>query len=62
MNRKNMLPVGLGAIAAIAAALVFVFRSKDKKEKPPRKAPQLKIENPGVQSEFTTAASDSQMG
>ena len=60
MKKKNMLLIGIGA--AMAAAFFFFKTKGDKEERPPKKAPQLDIQNPGEQSEFTTAASESEIG
>lgn len=55
--------MAIGAIAATAAALFFIKkRSEEATEKPPKKAPQLDIENPGDQSEFISSPSDSELG
>lgn len=63
MKKNQQLLIGLGAaLVAAAAALYFFNRKGSGREKPPKKAPQLPIENPGDQSEFTTAASESEMG
>jgi hypothetical protein len=63
MRKKNVLFVGIAAGLAAAAA-IFFFWKKDQntEEKPPKKAPQLVIDNPGEQSEFTTSASESEVG
>jgi LPXTG-motif cell wall-anchored protein len=63
MKKNNLLLMGIGALVAVAAAIFLVRRNRTGNEdKPPKKAPQLDIENPGDQSEFTTAASASEMG
>lgn len=63
MKKKNMLWLGIGA-AVITLATLFMLRKKEEgnSEKPPKKAPQVPINNPGEQSEFTTAASESEIG
>ena len=63
MKKKNMLWLGIGA-AVITLATLFMLRKKGEgnSEKPPKKAPQVPINNPGEQSEFTTAASESEIG
>ena len=61
MKKKNMLLIGIGTVMA-AAAFFFLKKKNDKEEKPPKKAPQLDVQNPGEQSEFTTAASESEIG
>jgi len=63
MNKKNWIIAGIGAALAAAAAVWLVLKKKENgPEKPPRKAPQVPIANPGDQSEFTTAASELELG
>ena len=62
MKKKDMLLVGIGLGAAVAAAAIFFFWKREKDEKSPKNAPQVPIENPGEQSEFTTSASESEVG
>ena len=65
MKKKDMLLIGIGIGAALtAAAVIFLWRKKEmeNEEKPPRDAPQVPINNPGEQSEFTTSASESEIG
>ena len=58
-----MLLVGVAAALATAAAVFFLRkRRKEPQEKPPKNAPQVDIKNPGEQSEFTTTASESEIG
>lgn len=62
MKNKNVL-VGIGALVAAAVALFVVRKKKvDSGEKPPKKAPQLHIENPGTQDNFPTSAVESEIG
>ena len=63
MKKKDMLFIGIGIGAALAtAAAVFFFLNKKDGEKPPKNAPQVPVNNPGDQSEFTTSASESEIG
>jgi hypothetical protein len=63
MNKKTMIVMGIGAAVAAGTAIYWVVKNrKGQTEKPPRKAPQLKVNNPGEQSEFVTMASESQIG
>lgn len=63
MKKKNLLLVGIAVALAIVAVIFLVRKRKaDKGEIPPRKAPQLSLENPGEQSEFITSASESEIG
>jgi gas vesicle protein len=65
MKKKEMLMlgIGIGAVVATAAAIiVFCKRDKSGEEKPPKNAPQVPVDNPGDQSEFTTSASESVVG
>lgn len=55
--------VGMLSALATGLALLFVMKKKGaKEERPPKKAPQLDIENPGTQSEFLTTATESEVG
>jgi hypothetical protein len=63
MKRKDVLLMGIAAGLATAAAVFFFWKKNQKaEEKPPRKAPQVPLGNPGDQSEFTTSASESEIG
>ncbi len=64
MKNKNWIWVGAGALVAVAATLFFIKKNKKNhnNEKPPKKAPQLDIENPGSQSDFPTAPNPSEVG
>lgn len=53
------------AIISFLAAAFFGYRNSRPviaKEQPPRRAPQLPVENPGDQSNFPKSASESQLG
>jgi hypothetical protein len=54
----------ISLLSFIAAAIISFRRSKahSPAETPPKNAPQLPIENPGDQSEFPKAASESEIG
>lgn len=63
MKQRNIILAGIGAALAVAATVFFLKRNKkDHSEKPPKGAPQVKVENPGDQSEFATSPSDSDLG
>ena len=63
MKQKNIILLGLGAVLATAATIFFLKRNKNKvSEKPPKGAPQVKVENPGDQSEFASSPSASELG
>lgn len=63
MKKKNMLILGIGAALATAATVFFLRKKKTSQdEKPPKNAPQVPLGNPGDQSEFTTAATESEIG
>jgi LPXTG-motif cell wall-anchored protein len=59
MKKNNIIASIIGALVALGATVFFINKKKkqDKDENPPKDAPQLKIENPGEQSEFTAAPS-----
>jgi hypothetical protein len=62
MKKKNLLWIGIGVALAAAATIFFINKKNGQSGKPPKKAPQLDIENPGEQSEFATSPSDSEIG
>ena len=63
MKKKNVLLIGMSAALATVAAIFFLKKkNQNAGEKPPKKAPQLPVANPGDQSEFTTSASESEIG
>lgn len=63
MKKKDFFLVGIAAgLAAATAIFYFLKKNEDADEKPPKKAPQVPIKNPGEQSEFTTSASESEIG
>ena len=57
-----MIWFGIGAAVATLATLFLIRKKAGSAEKPPKKAPQVPIQNPGEQSEFTTMASESELG
>jgi len=61
---KKNIKILLGITVGLATAAVFFLlkKKKDIGEMAPKKAPQLPIDNPGEQSEFTTSASESEVG
>ena len=63
MKQKNIILLGLGAAFATAATIFFLKRNKNNQSgKPPKNAPQVKVENPGDQSEFASSPSASELG
>jgi hypothetical protein len=55
--------IGFGSVAVIATAWWLISKKRTaSEEKPPKNAPQLKIENPGSQDEFIPSASESGLG
>jgi hypothetical protein len=65
MKQKLPIPIIAGMLSAWAAGLILLFVMKKRaarEEKPPKKAPQLDLENPGNQSEFITTATESEVG
>ncbi len=65
MKQKFPLPLVAGVVSALAAGLTLLFVTKNKSQqasRPPRKAPQLNIDNPGSQDEFPKPPIESQLG
>jgi hypothetical protein len=63
MNKKTMIVLGIGAAVAAGSAIYWVLKNrKGLTDKPPKNAPQIKVNNPGEQSEFVTMASVSEIG
>jgi hypothetical protein len=63
MKHRNRRLIGIGSLLAVAAS-VFVFRRNrnQDQEKPPKRAPQLNIENPGSQDDFPKPPMESEIG
>jgi hypothetical protein len=64
MKKYTPFLIGFGSAAVILTAWSLLKKKNEQKdeEKPPKKAPQLDIENPGNQDEFTPSASESGLG
>ena len=61
MKKRHYLVIGI-ATGLLAAAILHFLTDNEESDKPPKKAPQVPIHNPGEQSEFTTSASESEIG
>lgn len=65
MKKRDRKILAIGAAFAMAAAGTYFFVRQNRRyhaARPPKKAPQIPIENPGDQSEFTTSFSPSELG
>lgn len=63
MTNRNKWLIGIGSVlAAVAAVLVIKKNKTNGDDKPPKKAPQLDIENPGSQHDFPAAPTRSDIG
>lgn len=66
MKQRFPFPLVVGVLSALGAglALLFVTRQKSKQtaDQPPRKAPQLHLENPGTQDDFPKPPIESEIG
>ena len=63
MSNKNKWLIAIGGALAVAATLFFVRKKQNSgSEKPPKKAPQLNLENPGSQDDFPKPPMESELG
>ena len=66
MKQKFPLPLVAGVVSALGAglALLSMMRQKGKQTatRPPKKAPQLHLQNPGSQDEFPKPPMESEIG
>jgi len=62
MQKKNIILLSIAGIAAAGATFLGIKKYRwSRGGKPPRKAPQLNIQNPGTQDEFPTQPNESSM-
>ena len=63
MKIKNKWLMVVGGLVAAAAALFIIKQAKGgDQDKPPKRAPQLDIQNPGSQDDFPTSPMESEVG
>jgi hypothetical protein len=63
MTNRNKWLIGIGSLLAVAVTAFFVKKKKEgQHEKPPKKAPQLDITNPGSQDDFPKPPMESEIG
>ena len=63
MENKNKWLIGIGSLLAIAAAIFMIRKNRNNNsEKPPKRTPQLDIENPGSQHDFPKPPTESDLG
>lgn len=64
MKKYSAFLIGLGSVLVVGTAWWLIRKNRPGRgeEKPPKRAPQLPIENPGTQDEFIAAASESGLG
>ncbi len=63
MKKNELILIGIGALVAAAATVLFFrMRKVNSVEKPPKGAPQLDIENPGSQHDFPKPPIESEIG
>lgn len=64
MMKQKQLSILIASTLLVATAAFLLVRhnSRQKKEQPPKGAPQLDLQNPGDQSEFITSATESEVG
>ena len=56
------LSIAWGVAALIAGVSTLVAGRRRSSENPSKNAPQLKVDNPGIQADFPTAATESEVG
>jgi hypothetical protein len=65
MQQKLPKPLIIGMLASLATGLLTLLVLKtgaDKQNRIARRAPQLKLKNPGAQDDFLSASSESEIG
>ena len=63
MKKIDNWLIGISTAGFVAGLLYLLQKGKKaKEEKPPKRAPQLNLNNPGTQDEFLTSASESDLG
>jgi hypothetical protein len=65
MKQRFPMSLVVGVVSALAAGLTLLFATKRKSqqaERPPKKAPQLHLDNPGSQDDFPKPPIESQLG
>jgi hypothetical protein len=65
MQQKLPKPLIIGMLASLATGLLTLLVLKtgaDKRDRIARRAPQLKLKNPGSQDDFLSAPSESEIG
>ena len=63
MKKKQLSILIASTLLALTASFILVqYNRKPRKEQPPKGAPQLDLHHSGDQSEFRTAATESEMG
>jgi hypothetical protein len=64
MKNKKLILLGATTLAIATAAILYMKKKEelDYDENPPKRAPQLDIENPGSQHNFPKPPMESDMG
>jgi len=63
MKNKKLILMGAATLAIAAAAILYMKKKEELDyESPPKRAPQLDIENPGSQHNFPKPPMESDMG
>jgi hypothetical protein len=63
MKNEKMLLVGAATVAIAAAAILYMRKKEEiSYDNPPKRAPQLDLENPGTQDNFPKPPMESDMG
>ena len=63
MKNKNKWLIAIGTLVTAAAAMFLIKKNKiNNEDKPPKKAPQLDLNNPGSQDDFPNPPMESEIG
>jgi hypothetical protein len=62
MKTKHWILLGAGAAIGSVVAWLLLNERNAREDRPPKGAPQIPLDNPGDQSEFSTSPGESEIG